>query len=85
MEIPINAPRALLAGKGYGGDRLRQCLLIRGILPVIPPRSNRNAPRHPDYRRYRNCNRFERMLAELKHLCCIATRYDKNVLSFERP
>lgn len=41
MEFPIAAPRALLADKGYDGDRFRESLLIRGILPIIPPRSNR--------------------------------------------
>jgi hypothetical protein len=34
---------------------------MRGILPVIPPRSNRKAPEHPDDRRYKDRNRVERM------------------------
>lgn len=82
MEISIAAPKALLADKGYDGDRFRESLLIRGILPIIPPRSNRKVPEHPDYRRYRDRNRVER-IGKLKQQRRIATRYDKTVLSFE--
>ena len=83
MEIPVAAPKALLADKEYDGDRFRESLLIRGILPIIPPRSNRKVPEHPDYRRYRDRNRVERMFGKLKQQRRIATRYDKTVLSFE--
>lgn len=47
MTIPVAAPKALLADKGYDGDRFRESLLIRGILPIIPPRSNRKVPSIP--------------------------------------
>ncbi|MFC0511966.1 transposase [Asaia spathodeae] len=83
MAIPAATPRALLADKGYDGDRFRQSLLMRGVLPIIPPRSNRKALEHPDYRRYRDQNRIERMFGMLKQQRRIATRYDKSVLSFE--
>ena len=83
MEIPVTAPKALLADKGYDGDRFRESLLLRGILPIIPPRSNRKTPEHPDYRRYKDRNRVERRFAKLKQQRRIATRYDKTVLSFE--
>ena len=56
---------------------------MRGILPIIPPKANRKAPEHPDYRRYRDRNRVERMFNKLKQLRGIATRYDKTALSFE--
>jgi len=42
MDIPVATPRALLADKGYDGDHFRASLLIRGILPIIPPRFNRS-------------------------------------------
>uniref|UniRef100_UPI0030C66CD0 IS5 family transposase n=1 Tax=Erythrobacter sp. Dej080120_24 TaxID=3024837 RepID=UPI0030C66CD0 len=83
MEIPIATPKALLADKGYDGNRFRESLLIRGILPIIPPRSNRKVPEHPDYRRYKDRNRIERMFGKLKQQRRIATRYDKTILSFE--
>lgn len=83
MKIPVAKPKALLADKGYDGDRFRESLLIQGILPIIPPRSNRKVPNHPDYRRYKDRNRIERMFGKLKQQRRIATRYDKSVLSFE--
>ncbi len=83
MKIPVTKPKALLADKGYDGDRFRESLLIQGILPIIPPRSNRKAPEHPDYRRYKDRNRIERMFGKLKQQRRIATRYDKSILSFE--
>ena len=61
MALPVPKPAALLADKGYDGDRFRENLLLNNILPVIPPRSNRKAPEHPDYRRYRDRNRVERI------------------------
>src|SRR3546814_7743178 len=75
--------KALLADKGYDGDRFRESLLVRGILPIIPPRANRKAPEHPDYGRYKDRNRVERMFGKLKQQRRIATRYDKTLLSFE--
>jgi len=71
------------ADKGYDGDRFRESLLIHGILPIIPPRSNRKVPERPDYRRYKDRNRIERMFGKLKQQRRIATRYDKTILSFE--
>ena len=83
MAIPVATTKALLADKGYDGDRFRESLLVRGILPIIPPRSNRKVPEHPDYRRYKDRNRVERMFGKLKQQRRIATRYDKTLLSFE--
>ncbi|WP_310497362.1 transposase [Sandarakinorhabdus sp.] len=59
-----------------------QNLLIHSILPIIPPRSNRKAPEHPDYHRYRDPNRTERMFGKLRKQRRIATSYDKLALSF---
>ena len=51
--------------------------------PIIPPRSNRKVPVHPDYRRNKDRNRIQRMFGKLKQQRRVATRYDKTVLSFE--
>ena len=40
-------------------------------------------PQHPDYRRYKDRNRIERMFGKLKQQRRITTRYDKTILSFE--
>ncbi|WP_234831593.1 IS5 family transposase [Sphingobium yanoikuyae] len=82
MAMPVPKPAALLADKGYDGDRFRENLLQHNILPVISPRSNRKAPEHPDYRRYRDRNRVERMFGFLEHQRPIATRFEKTPLSY---
>lgn len=85
MALPLPKPKALLADKRYDGDRFRENLLMRGILPTIPPRSNRKVPIHPDYRRYKDRKRVERTFGKLKQQRRIATRYDKTVLARELP
>ena len=72
----------MLADKGYDGDDVRSSLLLKGILPVIPPKANRKTPIACDFRAYRDRNRIERMFNHLKQPRRIATRYDKTALSF---
>ncbi|MCP5396146.1 MAG: transposase [Sphingomonadaceae bacterium] len=43
---------------------------------------NRKVPEHPNYRRYNDRNRNERMFNKLKQSRRIAPRYDKTALSF---
>src|SRR3546814_14062156 len=83
MALPLPTPKGLLADKGYDGDRFRENLLLRGILPVIRPRTNRKVPAHPDYRRYKVRNRIDPMFGHLQHQRSLATRYAKTVPSFE--
>lgn len=66
MAIPVTKPKALLADKGYDGDAVRENLLIQGILPIIPPKSNRREPIPCDFQRYRDRNRIERMFGQLE-------------------
>lgn len=82
MALPVQKPRMLLADKGYDGDAVRQNLLIRGIMPVIPPRANRVEPIHCDFTRYKDRNRIDRMFNKLKQFRRIATRYEKTAMSF---
>ena len=72
----------MIADKGYDGDDVRDSLLIKGVLPVIPPKANRRNPPACDYRQYRDRNRIERMFNKIKQFRRIATRYDKTALSF---
>lgn len=69
----LASPKALLADKGNDGDRFRESLLVRGILPIIPPRSIRKVSEHSDYRCYRDRNRVERMFCKLEQQRRIAT------------
>lgn len=72
----------MLTDKGYDGDAVRQALLLQGILPVIPPKSNRKSPAKCDCRAYKDCNRIERIFNRLKQFHRIATRYDKTAKSY---
>ena len=82
MALPVANLKHMLADKGYDGDDVRSGLLMKGILPVIPPRANRKEPIACDFRAYRDRNRIERMFNRLKQSRRIATRYDKTATSF---
>jgi len=71
-------PAALCAADtAYDSNGLRQFLIERGTLPVIPNNPTRKHP-HPFNRPlYRERNLIERMFCRLKDWRRIATRYDK--------
>ena len=74
MGLPVANPKRLLADKGYDGDDVPSSLLIKGILPVIPPRVNRKDPAACDLHAYKDRKRIERMFNKLKESRRIATR-----------
>jgi transposase len=80
--MPVATPKAMLADKGYDGDDVRSNLLMKGILPIIPPKANRRHPIECDFQSYRDRNRIERMFNKIKQFRRIATRYDKTAKSF---
>jgi len=82
MALAEERPDRLLADKGYDSDAIRAHLIRRGIRPVIPPRSNRNATIRWSRRIYLDRNRIERLIGHLKVNRAIATRYDKLARSF---
>jgi transposase len=75
-------PGSLLADKGYDADSFIQSLEGRGITVVIPPKSNRKAPRDCDYALYAERNLVERFFNNIKHFRGIATRYEKTARNF---
>jgi hypothetical protein len=50
-------PEAFLGDKGYDSNALVETLEERGIIPVIPPKVNRRAPRQTDFALYRERRR----------------------------
>ena len=82
IQLPIKNPRLMLADKGYDSDDVRAALLMKGIVPVIPPKSNRRDPIACDFRAYKDRNRVERMFNRIKQFRRIATRYDKTAISY---
>jgi transposase len=74
--------RCLIGDMGYDADRIRQELLSRGILPVIPSNPVRKEPLLLDRELYRLRNRVERLNNRLKQFRAVATRYDKTAASY---
>lgn len=73
---------ALVADKGYDANALVMSIEASGAQAVIPPRSNRIAPRQYDRCVYRARNLIERFFNRIKHYRRIATRYDKLACSY---
>ena len=74
---PLPPAAICAADAAYDSNGLRQFLIQRGTLPVIPNNPTRKHP-HPFNRPfYRERNLVERMFCRLKDWRRIATRYDK--------
>lgn len=82
MELTDTKPRHLLGDRAYDSDDIRSALLLHGIRPVIPARSNRKDPPKHDRALYKERNRIERLVGRLKECRRIATRYEKTADSF---
>lgn len=82
IDLPEQAPDALLADKAYDTDAIRADLKQRGIKPVIPPKANRKTAFRYSKRLYRARNCIERVIGHLKINRAIATRYDQLADSF---
>jgi transposase len=68
---------ALIADKGYDANYMVDAAKGVNAEVVIPPRSQRKAPRDYDQELYKERNLIERMFNKLKHFRRVATRYDK--------
>lgn len=78
-DVPI---QVVIGDKGYDSDALVNGIAQRGGEAVIPPRSNRKAPRDYDRERYKDRNLVERFWNKLKHYRRVATRYEKTARNF---
>ncbi|MET4331450.1 transposase [Bradyrhizobium sp. i1.15.2] len=79
LALPMSA---LLADKGYDGDKLRGEIIRRVAKPVIPNKSNRVVIHRFNKRAYKGRNVIERCFCRLKDFRRIATRYDKLARNF---
>jgi transposase len=82
VEDMVPGTRCLIGDAGYDADRIRQELLLRGVLPVIPSNPARKEPLVLDRALYRLRNRVERSNNKLKQFRAVATRYDKTAASY---
>ena len=56
----------LLMDRAYEGDETRQLVLSLGMIPVVPPKSNRIEPWEYDRALYKKRNEIERLFRRLK-------------------
>jgi transposase len=73
---------AIIADKAYDADTIVAAIEDRGMLAVIPSKSNRLQPRDLHRELYRERNVVERFFARLKHYRGLATRYEKTAVSY---
>jgi transposase len=79
---PRLRPARLAGDKGYSSRTVRRYLRHRGIVPVIPRRSNEPPDPCFDHEAYRERNQVERLIGRLKQHRRIATRYEKLALVY---
>ena len=74
-EMPKGLP--LLMDRAYEGDETRQLVLDFGMIPVVPPKSNRITPWQYDRALYKKRNEIERLFRRLKGFRRIFSRFEK--------
>src|SRR5271170_2090146 len=67
----------LLMDRAYQGDETRQLVLDLGMIPVVPPKSNRIEPWEYDRALYKKRNQIERLFRRLKGFRRIFSRFEK--------
>jgi transposase len=66
-----------LVDRAYEGDQTRQLVLDLGMIPVVPPKSNRLHPWDSDRSIYKKRNEIERLFRRLKGFRRIFSRLEK--------
>jgi transposase len=67
----------LLMDRAYEGDETRQLAQALGMIPVVPPKTNRLNPWRYDRALYRKRNEIERLFPRLKSYRRIFSRFEK--------
>ena len=81
--LPQMTANRLIADTAFDADkRVFEPLAAAGKSAVIPPRSNRLAPRQFDRELYKKRHLIENFFCKLKQFRAIATRYDKTARNF---
>jgi transposase len=77
-QVPQERQRThAIMDKGSNSNAIREHLLKQDIVPVIPPKSNRSAPRDYEPDLDKLGAKVERFFNSLKQFRHIATRYEK--------
>ena len=72
-----SSPKHVLADKGYDAQEFRRHILELGMMPVIPPRSNRKEPADYDRYLYRERHLVECFINKIKPYRRIFSRFEK--------
>lgn len=84
-ELRLRPPKMVAGDKGYSYPTVRSWLRTRGIIDVIPQRSDqraRKSRRAFSKKVYRDRNVVERCVGWLKENRRVGTRYDKHAANF---
>jgi transposase len=81
LDCLPDAPRWIVADRGYSSHAFREHVWAMGAKPAIPSKRNEFALACPDWV-YNNRNVVERLWARLKEWRAVATRYEKTAASF---
>lgn len=74
---PMPEGLPLLMDRAYEGNETRQLVLQFGMVPVVPPKSNRITPWQYDRALYKKRNEIERLFRRLKGFRRIFSRFEK--------
>src|ERR1700737_4666865 len=74
---PMPEGLPLLMDRAYEGDETRQLVLSLGMIPVVPPKSNRIDPWEYARALYKKRNEIERLFRRLKGFRSIFSRFEK--------
>ena len=74
--------QAVIGGKGYDSDAFVKAVEEHGMEAVIPPRSNRLAPRAYDRHFYKEWHLVECFFNKIKHYRRIFGRFEKTARNF---
>jgi transposase len=74
---PMPEGLPMLMDKAYEGNETRQLVLDLGMIPVVPPKSNRLDPWEYDRELYKKRNEVERLFRRLKGFRRIFSRFEK--------
>ncbi len=74
---PVPEGLPLLMDRAYEGEETRQLVLNLGMIPVVPPKSNRLYPWEYDRALYKKRNEIERLFRRLKGFRRIFSRFEK--------
>jgi transposase len=87
LQLTPSGAGALLGDKGYDSDAFVEAIQKQGMQAVIPPRSNRVAPRDCDWFVYKERHLIECFFGKIKHYRRVFSRFEKlarNYMGFIR-